>query len=152
MIDESEFETEEFLLYRLPNVARRVSKLCEAEYADEFGLKVGEWRLLSQVNRFKSISAKEISERISMDPVSISRAAHSCVTRGLIEEVTDVHDRRSKKLLLTSAGKAFMRRFRPRACGLAERMESGLTPGEVRTFKVLLKKFEDHLLAMEHSP
>jgi DNA-binding MarR family transcriptional regulator len=148
VIDERQFETEEFLLYRLPNVARRVSKICEAEYATEFGLKVGEWRLMSQVSRFKSISAKEVSERISMDAVSISRAAYSCISRGLIQEAPDVRDRRSKKLSLTPAGKAFMRRFQPYACALAERMEKGLTSSEIKTFKGLLKKLERHLLTM----
>lgn len=148
MIDERAFETEEFLLYRLPNVARRVSRICETEYAAEFNLKVGEWRLMSQVSRFKSISAKEVSERIAMDAVSISRAAYSCISRGLIQEAPDARDRRSKKLSLTPAGKAFMRRFRPYACALAERMEEGLTPTESKTLKALLKKLEGHLLAM----
>lgn len=150
MIDERKFETEEFLLYRLPNVARRVSKICEAEYAAEFDLKVGEWRLMSQVSRFKSISAKEVTERISMDAVSISRAAYSCISRGLIQEAPDSRDRRSKKLSLTPAGKAFMRQFRPYACALAERMEEGLTSSEVKTLKALLRKLESHLLTMTH--
>jgi DNA-binding MarR family transcriptional regulator len=147
--EESEFETEEFLLYRLPNVARRVSKICETEYAAEFGLKVGEWRLMSQISRFKSISAKEVSERIAMDAVSISRAAYSCISRGLIQEAPDARDRRSKKLSLTPAGRAFMRRFRPYACTLAERIEDGLTSSETKTLKALLKKLESHLLTMK---
>ncbi len=146
MIEESEFETEEFLLSRLPNVARRVSRICETEYAAEFGLKIGEWRLMAQVSRFKSITATAVSERISMDAAAISRAAYNCVSRGLIQETPDTRDRRSKKLSLTPAGREFMQSFRPRACALAERMESGLTPAEAATLKALLKKFEDHLL------
>ena len=149
MIDERDFETEEFLLYRLPNVARRVSKICEADYAAEFGLKVGEWRLMSQISRFNGITAKEVTERISMDAVSISRAAYSCISRGLIQEAPDARDRRSKKLSLTPAGKAFMRRFRPYSCALAERMEDGLTSSENKTLKALLKKLESHLLTMK---
>ena len=144
----SEFETEEFLLYRLPTVGRRVSRICEAEYAAEFGLKVTEWRLMAQVYRFGPISGKDVSERIALDPVAISRAAFSCVSQGLIQEIPDTSDRRSKRFTLTTAGKAFMKRFEPRASDLAKRMESGLTASEARTLKVLLKKLEATLSQM----
>ncbi|WP_454854637.1 MarR family winged helix-turn-helix transcriptional regulator [Rhizobium binxianense] len=144
---EEKFKNEEFLLYLLPSVARKMSRTCDAVYA-EFGLKITEWRLLAQISRFGSISAKEISERIAMDQVSISRAAHSCVKRGLIEEIPDAVDRRSKKLVLSKDGEAFMNRFLPRACTLAEAMESGLSAHEVATLKTLLTKLDGHLKSM----
>lgn len=145
---EEKFKNEEFLLYLLPSVSRKMSRTCEAVYGVEFDLKITEWRLLAQVSRFGSISAKEISERISMDPVRISRAAHSCVQRGLIEEIPDMQDRRSKKMVLSKDGETFMDRFLPRACSLAEAMESGLSTEEVSTLKALLKKLDSHLKTM----
>lgn len=145
---EEKFKNEEFLLYLLPSVSRKMSRTCEAVYSVEFGLKINEWRLLAQISRFGSISAKEISERIAMDQVSISRAAYSCVKLGLIEEIPDAVDRRSKKLALSSDGEAFMNRFLPRACTLAEAMESGLSAQEVATLKTLLTKLDGHLKSM----
>ncbi|NLS06882.1 MarR family transcriptional regulator [Rhizobium sp. P32RR-XVIII] len=144
---EEKFNNEEFLLYLLPSVARKMSRTCDAVYT-EFGLKITEWRLLAQISRFGSISAKEISERISLDQVSISRAAYSCVKRGLIKEIPDADDRRSKKLALSKDGGSFIDRFLPRACLLAEAMESGLSAEEVATLKTLLKKLDGHLKTM----
>lgn len=143
-----QFQTEDFLLYCLPGVARRASALCASEYFTEFGLKMPEWRLLAQVGRFGSISAKELSEKITMDQVAISRAAHKCVKRGLIRETTNPNDRRSKVLVLTSEGEAFFKRFLPRACTLVAQMEEGLTEGEVQTLKRLLNKLDKHLLML----
>jgi len=146
---EEKFKNEEFLLYLLPSVARKMSRTCESVYAAEFGLKIAEWRLLAQISRFGQISAKEISDRISMDQVSISRAAHSCTTKGLIGEIPDPDDRRSKKFTLTEAGETFMERFLPRACSLAEAMEGGLSETEIRTLKSLLTKLDSHLQTLE---
>lgn len=41
-----------------------------------------------------------------------------------------------------------MNRFLPRACSLAEAMESGLSAEEVATLKTLLKKLDGYLKTM----
>jgi len=147
-----QFQTEDFLMYCLPGVARRASALCASEYLAAFGLKVPEWRLVAQVGRFGQISAKELSDKITMDQVAISRAVHACVKRGLIRETTNPNDRRSKVLVLTTEGKAFFKRFLPRACALAAQMEDGLTESEAQTLKRLLNKLDKHLSSLQHSP
>jgi DNA-binding MarR family transcriptional regulator len=140
-----QFQDEDFLLYCLPGVARRASAICANEYFAEFGMKVPEWRLLAQIGRFGDISAKELSDKMSMDQVAISRAVHKCASRGLVREIANPRDRRSKVLGLTPAGRAFLKRFFPRACALASRMEEGLTDSEVKTLKRLLNKLDQHL-------
>jgi DNA-binding MarR family transcriptional regulator len=145
---ERQFQNEEFLLYRLSAVGRRVSAMCADRYLSEFGLSVAEWRLLAQVGRFGSISGTEISQKISMDKVAISRAANKCMTRGLIKEVPVPLDRRSKELTFTAEGRRFYSQFLPRACELATTIESGLTKTEARLLKRLLKKLNQHLLIL----
>jgi DNA-binding MarR family transcriptional regulator len=146
-----QFQNEDFLLYCLPGVARRASAICAHEYYAEFGMKVPEWRLLAQVGRFGSISAKALSDKITMDQVAISRAVYQCVKRGLIREIVNPRDRRSKVLALTPTGRAFLKRFFPRACALAARMEEGLTESEAQMLKRLLNKLDRHLLTLPHS-
>lgn len=143
-----QFENEEFLLYRLPAVARRASRICAAEYESKFGLTMTELRLIAQVGRFGAISAKEISDKISVDQVAISRAVIKCVRRGLLREKPNPRDRRSKTLVLTAPGEKFYQRFLPKACALAARMESGLTSTEIRSLKKLLKKLDAHLVTL----
>jgi DNA-binding MarR family transcriptional regulator len=149
---ERKFQNEDFLLYRLPGVARRVSAICASEYYAEFGMKVPEWRLLAQIGRFGNISPKELSDKMSMDQVAVSRAIYKCLGRGFVREIANPLDRRSKVLTLTSQGRAFLTRFFPRACALAERMEQGLSAGEVETLKLLLNKLDRHLKTLTPLP
>jgi DNA-binding MarR family transcriptional regulator len=137
-----QFEKEEFLLFRLSTVSRRVANACAEIYFDEFGLSVPEWRIMAQIGRFGAISAKDIAEKISMDRVAISRAAAKCLAEDLIYELPHPDDRRSKILSFTRKGKALYRAVIPRACELANVIESGLTKSEAKTLKALLDKLD----------
>lgn len=139
---ERQFENEEFLLFRLSSVSRRVASACAAVYLAEFGLSVAEWRLMAQIGRFGTISAKDIGEKIPMDRVAISRAAAKCLAEGLIQEKPSPTDRRSKVLSFTPKGRALYKRVIPRACQLASLIESGLTKSEAKMLKTLLEKLD----------
>ena len=142
---ERKFEDEEFLLFRLSNVARRVAGTCADVYFTEFGISVSEWRLMAQIGRFGSISAKDVAEIIAMDRVAISRAAAKCLAEGLICETTHPQDRRSKVLSFTRKGAALYKAIIPRACELANTIEAGLSRSEAKMFKSLLDKIEKSL-------
>jgi DNA-binding MarR family transcriptional regulator len=139
---ERQFENEEFLLFRISSVSRRLANACADVYFAEFGITVPEWRLMAQIGRFGSISAKDIAEKISMDRVSISRAAGKCLSEGLIKETPNASDRRSKVLSFTPKGKALYEKIIPRACELANLVEAGLTKTEAKTLKALLGKLD----------
>jgi len=140
-----QFETKEFLLYRLSSVGRRVSAICADVYLAEFGLAVPEWRVLAQVGRFGSISPSDVSEHTSMDRVAVSRAIGTCLRKGLITERVSLTDRRSKALSFTAKGRAFYKNFLPKACELSNEIQSGLTASEAATLKRLLGKLDNHL-------
>jgi len=149
---ERQFENEEFLLFRLSSVSRRVASACADVYFAEFGLSVPEWRLMAQIGRFGSISAKDIAEKISMDRVAISRAAGKCLAEGLIQERFSSSDRRSKVLSFTPKGKALYKRVIPRACELANLIEAGLSKREAKMLKTLLEKLDRTVLKIKASP
>lgn len=139
---ERQFENEEFLLFRLSSVSRRVASACADVYLAEFGVSVPEWRLMAQIGRFGATSAKDIAEKISMDRVAISRAASKCLAEGLIVETPHPLDRRSKLLSFTPKGRALYKSIIPRACDLANLVESGLTRSEAKVLKTLLDKVD----------
>jgi DNA-binding MarR family transcriptional regulator len=139
---ERQFENEEFLLFRVSSVSRRLANACADVYFAEFGITVPEWRLMAQIGRFGSISAKDIAEKISMDRVSISRAAGKCLADGLIRETPTPLDRRCKVLSFTPKGKALYESIIPRACELANLVEAGLSKTEAKTLKALLGKLD----------
>lgn len=146
---ERQFENEEFLLFRLSSVSRRLASACADIYFAEFGITVPEWRLLAQIGRFGSISAKDIAEKISMDRVAISRAAGRCLSEGLIREVPHPKDRRSKVLSFTPRGKALYKSIIPRACELENLIKGGLTRTEAETLKVLLDKVDEFVVKIK---
>ncbi len=146
---ERQFENEEFLLFRLANVSRRVANACAEVYFAQFGITVPEWRLMAQIGRFGSISAKDIADKISMDRVAISRAAAKCSAEGLIGETPHPADRRCKVLSFTPKGMALYKKVIPRACELANIVESGLTKSEAKTLKALLDKVDASVVKIE---
>jgi len=148
---ERQFENEEFLLYRLSSVSRRVAAACADVYLTEFGLSVSEWRLMAQIGRFGTISAKDVAEKISMDRVSISRAAAKCLAEGLIQEKPSLTDRRSKVLSFTPKGRALYKRVIPRACELANLIEAGLTKAEAKVLKALLDRVDKAVVKLKPS-
>lgn len=148
---ERQFENEEFLLYRLSSVSRRVAAACADVYLTEFGLSVSEWRLMAQIGRFGTISAKDVAEKISMDRVSISRAAAKCLAETLIQEKPSLTDRRSKVLSFTPKGRALYKRVIPRACELANLIEAGLTKAEAKVLKALLDKVDKAVVKLKPS-
>lgn len=139
---ERQFENEEFLLFRLSSVSRKIANACADVYFAEFGITVPEWRIMAQVGRFGSISARDISDKISMDRVAISRAAAKCVSLGLIRETPHPDDRRRKLLTFTPKGKSLYKTIIPRACELANVVETGLSRAEAKTLKALLEKLD----------
>jgi len=139
---QQQFENEEFLLFRLSSVSRRVADACANVYFSEFGITVSDWRLMAQIGRFGSISAKDIAEKISMDRVTISRSAARCLSEGLIFELPHASDRRSKVLSFTHKGRALYESIIPRACELASIIEAGLTADEARMMKTWLDKVD----------
>lgn len=148
---ERQFENEEFLLFRLSSVSRKVASACADVYFDEFGITVPEWRVLAQIGRFGSISAKNIAEKIPMDRVAISRAAAKCLSEGLIRETPNPADRRSKVLSFTPKGKEVYKSIIPRACELSNVVEAGLTRAEVKTLKALLAKLDKSVVKIAAS-
>ena len=139
-----QFQDEDFLLYRLPHVARMVSLICAHEYMS-YDMKPSEWRLIAQVGRFGNISAKVLSDKMALDQVTVSRSVRRCIKRKLIRGIVNPLDRRSKVLILTPTGKVFLERFYPHACELALRVERGLERTEVKQLKRLLSKLNEHL-------
>ncbi len=107
---------------------------------------------MAQIGRFGSISAKDIAEKISMDRVAISRAAAKCLAEGLISESPHAVDRRSKVLSFTAKGKALYKTIIPRACELANVIESGLTKSEANLLKSLLDKVDASVVKIAPTP
>ena len=96
-------ELEKFLPYRLSVLAQLVSESLHDLYAGPFDLTVTQWRVMAALGRFAPLTASQVSKRIVMDKVAVSRAVAGLMKRGLIERAADRRDRRRASLRLSAA-------------------------------------------------
>jgi len=153
--DEAEmigFVLEDFLPYQLAVTATRVSRLFARRYADDFGISIPEWRVLTVVGRDAGISPSAVSERAKMDKVKVSRATATLVSRGLIKQTQDPVDGRARMLRLTRRGQSTLRALVPVAQELEDRLAGTLSRAEWTSLRQTLSRLNAQVPDVEGPP
>ncbi len=144
-----DFRLEEFLPYRLSVAANRVSRMFAQRYSQAFGLTIPEWRVLTVVGRFGTISPSAVGEQTAMDKVKVSRAAASLVTRGLVKQAQDPNDGRGRLLSLTRKGVLLYGNVVPLAQELEGTLSEGLNKQEWAVLNKVLVKLTAHVASLD---
>lgn len=95
---------EQFLPYRLVQVAEAISRDFAKVYADRYGMTRPEWRCLATIGQFGTITATAIGAHSAMHKTKVSRAVQALVQRKWVARETDSADRRTEHLTLTRSG------------------------------------------------
>lgn len=130
----------QFLPYRLNVAAAVVSDGLARAYSERFGISVHEWRILATLGEFHSITAKAIGEHAHMGKVSVSRAAASLKSRGLIRRTPNPHDKREAFLVFSSTGRALYDEIVPLALTYVDKLRDGWSAEEEQAFFDLLDR------------
>ncbi len=146
------FVLEDFLPYQLAVTATRVSRLFARRYADDFGISIPEWRVLTVVGRDAGISPSAVSERAKMDKVKVSRATATLVSRGLIKQTQDPVDGRARMLRLTRRGQSTLRALVPVAQELEDRLAGTLSRAEWTSLRQTLSRLNAQVPDVEGPP
>ena len=85
----------EFLPYRLSVLSNTISRRIADLYDREFGLSIGQWRVMAVVGDTSGISATEIGRRTAMDKVAVSRAIAGLLDMGYLERKMSASDART---------------------------------------------------------
>ncbi len=141
-------ELEKFLPYRLSVLAQLVSESLHDLYAGPFHLTVTQWRVMAALGRFAPLTASQVSKRIVMDKVAVSRAVADLTKRGLVERATDRQDRRRASLRLSVRGRAMHARIVPIALDYEARLWRALNARERRDFAGLADRLFAHAAAL----
>lgn len=72
------------------------------------GLTSGQFSLLMALNRPQPPSLKPVAELLAMDRTTLTAALKPLERRGLVQIVPDEADRRSRRLILTAAGRTVL--------------------------------------------
>lgn len=132
---------DKFLPYRLSIASNAVSEIIAGAYA-EHGLVIPEWRLIAVLAQRSRATQQELGQATRMDKVTVSRAALSLSTRGLILRAPNKADRRSHFLSLSAAGRALYKQVAPKALALEQSLLASFKSAEIERLEAMLHRLE----------
>jgi DNA-binding MarR family transcriptional regulator len=142
------FALEEFLPHRLSVVSARAHRLFSRAYADQAGLSIAEWQVLSVLARAGDLSATDVARQAAMDKVKVSRAVRTLMERRLLRRAEDRRDRRVRRLAITATGRRTQAGTMPLAHALESEMLGPLSAEDRRTLRAVLSRLDRHLAAL----
>lgn len=131
------FVLEDFLPYRLCRAANHVSREFAERYRTEFGISLGEWRVLAHLSQTGAVSVREIHACVDMDKSKVSRAAARLEAAGHITKCENARDRRLVELRLTERGSALLEKLVPVARDYQRELIDRLAGGDVALAQAL---------------
>ena len=134
-----------YLPYQLNNIARRVSDACSTIYTDEFGLTIGQWRVLAKLGEAEQMKARDVVTETLMDKSRVSRVVRQLEERHLLTRTRDEDDQRGFHMSLTPAGRDIYRAIVPKALDWETGLLEGLDLAEYRDLLRIIEKLERQL-------
>jgi DNA-binding MarR family transcriptional regulator len=133
-----------------PYLLKTISEyIAQGTHSKEYqGHTVGlrEWRVLSLIAQYGSVSAKQVAFYAGMDKGTVSRAVNRLKESGLIFSKPNPESWRLQSLLLTNEGEATYHRIAIEKNARAKEMSKGLTDEEHKQLIYLLQKLKQSVL------
>ncbi|PLL12172.1 MarR family transcriptional regulator [Tabrizicola sp. TH137] len=101
----ADFDLEQFLPYLLNQAAEATSKSFHATYKATYGMTRTQWRVLANLGKFGSMTARDICLISHIEKTKVSRAVSGLEEDGLLSRATSPQDRRAEILSLTERGR-----------------------------------------------
>ncbi|MBL8581071.1 MAG: MarR family transcriptional regulator [Rhizobiaceae bacterium] len=133
---------EDFLAYRLHRLADLVSRDFARVYRDQHGLSRPEWRTLSTLGQFGSMTATAIGGHSAMHKTKVSRAVAELERRRWLVRRSDPRDRRTEHLELSKAGLEVYRQLVPLARRFEDELLQRLAPSQRRSVVAAIEALE----------
>ncbi len=138
----------QFIPYRVVNLARRMSDSCAESYREEFDISAPEWRVLAHLAEVEEQNSRDIGDIAVMNKSKVSRAVNALFGRGLLAKRKDADDQRVTYLSLTDSGRALYQAIALRALDWEKQLISALDAHEYRDFMRVLTKLDSRLTEM----
>ena len=145
----NELQLNQFLPYRMVNLAANMSLALSKIYKKEFDLNIAQWRVLAQLGEQQALYAKNIGEITAMDKSKVSRAVKTLEEKGYINRQTDKNDNRAAYLSLTQQGKSLYKKIVPKALDWESQLLAALEKKEGDTLLEMLNKLDKQVRLLE---
>jgi len=131
------------LLIQPGHLIRRAHQISWAVFIDETELTPVQYSALLVISYNPGIDATRLSELVSFDRATIGGVVERLEHKGFLKRETGAADRRTKKMVLTARGERIVRRVKPMAPRIADRILERLTGKERGQLLRLLGKLVD---------
>ncbi len=101
----ADFDLESFLPYLLNQAAEATSKSFQASYKAAYGMTRTQWRVLANLGKFGSMTARDICAISHIEKTKVSRAVSALEEDLLLSRAISPQDRRAEILSLTDRGR-----------------------------------------------
>lgn len=139
----------QFLPFRLVNIAKRLSDSYSQVYGDEFGLSIPEWRIIARLYEQPTLSSTLIGELTHMDKSKVSRGVKQLEDKQLIKKHKDAKDNRVSYLELSEAGRKLYHDIVPQALIWEAQLLQALDVAEYRDLFRILDKLDSRIDDLE---
>lgn len=133
--------------------AQRAARVLARHFDEVFrplDLTNGQFSLLMALNRPHAPTVGELAPFLAMDRTTLTALIKPLERRGLLEVVADAQDRRKRRLHLTAAGHALLKRAYPLWCEAHAALEGQF--GDAPRLRALLDRFTALPHAQARSP
>lgn len=110
-----EFDLEQFLPYLLNQAAEATSHSFQAAYRDLYGMTRTQWRVMANLGKFGSMTAKDICVISHIEKTKVSRSVTALESADFLLRTPSEDDRRAEFLSLTDQGMTVFREIGKRA-------------------------------------
>lgn len=137
-----------FITTLMSQVGNALRRTVTVRYAEEFGLTVSQWRLLSLVAHARRIAFNELVEQSTSDKALVSRTLKQLEARGLVAlEIEGSGPRKKTWCSVSALGEDLHRQALPIARSRQAAAIRLLPPAERAAFFRALLRLRDHLQA-----
>ncbi|MCB2402841.1 MarR family transcriptional regulator [Rhizobium ruizarguesonis] len=101
---EPDFDLEKFLPYLLNQAAEATSHAFQSVYRERYGMTRTQWRVMANLGKFGSMTARDICIVSHIEKTKVSRAVTALEEVGMLVRTPSEDDRRAEFLTLTPHG------------------------------------------------
>jgi len=133
------------LLRQLLKLSSIISRPMALGVASHFQVSTNELRVMMAIGGEGPLAGHDISERMAIPPMNVSRALALLAERGWTERVSDPGNRRRRPVQLSEKGWAAYRAMTPDIGAVADHVLGRLSKAERTSFDAILTKLIDQV-------
>jgi DNA-binding MarR family transcriptional regulator len=122
--------------------ARQLTQLYDAELAPS-GLRVTQYSVLASLDRVGPSSLQDLAADLVMDRSTLGHNLRPLEREGLIKLAVDKSDKRTRRLELTTRGKAKLEESRPLWRKAQDRFEAGYGASSAKELRTVMRRVVD---------